>query len=140
MVAPTPTLINGTTDTISVTIGTNSLYDCVLGAWRATAVKQYFSQITFCSGGWRSNVGGIKAIDVICSGYLNHGNAISDPLVNFGQVNGGVACIFQASVNCTLTGNFYVDPGFGVIAGGPSELVYNLQSVGACATSWNTST
>lgn len=140
MVAPTPTLINGTTGVASVQIATNNLYDCVLGAWRATAVKQYFSQTTFCSGGWRVNNGGIKAVDVIASGYLSHGNAISDPLLNFGTVSGGVACVFQADTNCTLSGNFFVDPGFGVIAAASSELVYNLQSVGTVATSWNTST
>lgn len=140
MSAPTPTIINGTVGVGSVQIGANSLYDCVLGAWRATAAKQYFSQITFCSGGWRSNVGGIKAIDVVAAGYLSHGNAISDPLVNFGTVTGGVACIFQADTNCQLTGNFYVDVGFGVVAGAASEAVYNCQSVGACATTWNTST
>lgn len=137
MTAPTPTLINGTTGVASVSIN-NALYDCVVGAWRATAAKQYFNQITFCSGGWRANVGGIKAIDVISAGYLSHGNAISDPLANFGNVNGGVPCIFQADTNCTITGNFYVDTGFGVVAGGASEAVYTFQSFGSVASAWNT--
>lgn len=139
MTAPTPTLINGTTGVASVSFN-NNLYDCVTGAWRATADKQYFNQLTFCSGGWRSNVGGIKGVDVIAAGYLSHGNTISDPLLNFGNVNGGVPCIFQADTNCTLTGNFYIDTGFGVVAGGPSEAVYNCQSFGVVATVWNTST
>lgn len=132
-------LINGTTGVASQTVN-NIVEDCFIGAWRATSAKQYFSEISFCSGGWRANVGGIKGVDVISAGYLSHGVAASDPLLNFGVVQGGVPCIFQADTNCTLTGNFYQDIGFGTVAGGPSERTENFQSYGAVMTSWNTST
>lgn len=132
-------LINGTTGVASITVN-NLVEDCFMGAWRANAVKQYFPEITFCSSGYRSDVGGIKACDVVSAGFLGHGVAASDPLLNFSNVQGGVPCIFQADANCTLTGNFYIDAGFGVVAGGPSEFVQNCRSFGTFATVWNTST
>ncbi len=134
MVAPTPTLLNGTTAVSSISIA-NALYDCVMGAWRASSRSQKFSQVTFCSGGYEVTTKGLKAIDVICSGFLSKGNAISDPLANFTTPN-GVACIWQADTNCTLSGTFHIDPSFGIVAASNSEETFSCTSTGAFSTSW----
>lgn len=138
MSAPTPTLINGTSGVASVSINA-LLYDCVMGRWRGSGTKAYYNQITFCSGGWRDEVAGLKAVDIISEGFLSHGNAISDPFLDFGTVT-GVPCIFQADTTCTISGTFHIEPAFGVTAFGPSEMAKSCRSKGIIASSWNITT
>lgn len=134
MTAPTPTLLNGTSAISSVSIS-NAFFDCVMGAWRAATRSQKFSQQTFCSGGYETTIKGLKAIDVVCAGFLSTGNAISDPLANFATAT-GVPCIWQATTNCTLTGTFHIDPSFGIVAAANSEETFSCTSTGAFSTSW----
>lgn len=138
MAAPTPTIITGTGGVGSVSIN-GLLYDCVMGGWRGDAQKQYFSSLTFCSAGWRDEVAGIKAIDIFSVGFLFHGNAISDPLLNFGVVS-GVPCVWQSDTGCQITGTFHIDPNFGANAGAQSEFGVRARSKQACASTWNTTT
>jgi hypothetical protein len=138
MSAPTPTIITGTSGVASVSIN-SLLYDCVMGSWRGSATKQYFPQITFCSGGWRAEQAGIKAIDIVASGYLSHGNAISDPLLNFGTAT-GVPTIFQADTGCTISGTCHIETDFGMVAAANSEFGIRARSNGAMSSNWNITT
>ena len=134
MTAPTPTLLNGLTALSSISIA-NALYDCVMGAWRIQFVSQKFSQLVFCSGGYRTTIKGILAADATCAGFLNVGNAISDPLLNFTAAN-GVACIWTATTNAFITGSFHIDPSIGIVAAGNSEETFACESTGAFSSTW----
>jgi hypothetical protein len=138
MSAPTPTIITGTSGVASVSIN-SLLYDCVMGSWRGSATKQYFPQTTFCSSGWRDEQSGLKACDIVASGYLSHGNAISDPLASFGAPN-GVACIFQADTGSTISGTFHIESDFGIVAAANSEFGVRARSKGAVSSTWNITT
>jgi hypothetical protein len=138
MTAPTPTLLNGLTALSSISIA-NALYDCVMGAWRIQFSSQKYSQITFCSGGYRVTAKGILAADATCTGFMSHGSAISDPLLNFTQSN-GVACIWTATTDCFITGNFHIDPAIGIVAAGNSEESFSCESTGAFSWTWTVST
>jgi hypothetical protein len=136
-------LINGISSVAAVTI--NSLvYDCMMGRWRGQATKQYFLQNTFCtSAGWRDEIAGIKAVDIISEGFLSHGVAASDPLADFGTA-AGVLCVFQADqtlnmmMPSTITGTFHIESDFGVSALAPSEFAKRCRSKGPISSTWNT--
>jgi hypothetical protein len=135
-------LINGISSVAAVTI--NSLtYDCMMGRWRGQATKQYFLQNTFCtSAGWRDEIAGIKAVDIISEGFLSHGVAASDPLLDFGTA-AGVPCVFQADATgtpSTITGTFHIEADFGVNALAPSEFAKRCRSKGAISSTWNVTT
>lgn len=136
--APTPTIITGSSGVASVSVN-SLLYDCVLGQWQGDATKQYYGSTTFCSGGWRDEQAGLKAVDIFATGYLSHGNAISDPLLDFGTA-AGVACVFQADTGCSITGTFHIEKSFGTVAAGPSSYGVRARSKGAVASTWNTTT
>lgn len=136
--APTPTLINGISGVPSVSVN-SALYDCVMGEWQGQAQGSYLDQRTFCSGGWRDEIKGILAIDILSRGFLSHGNAISDPLLNFGNSQ-GVPCVWQVDTGCQLTGIFHIDTGFGIRAGADSNFTISARSRKACASTWNTTT
>lgn len=138
MPAPTPTLITGTSGVASVSINA-LLYDCVLGMWRASAVKQFFNAVTFCSGGWVNEFSGLKQIVGMAAGYLSHGNPISDPLLDF-AASAGVPIILQADTTCTLSFTGHIEKDFGMVAAGPSEFGVRFRSTNAASSVWNTST
>lgn len=138
MPAPTPALITGTSGVASVSINA-LLYDCVLGMWRASAVKQFFNAVTFCGGGWISEFSGLKQIIGSAIGYLSHGNPISDPMLDFGTAV-GVPVILQADTTCTLSFTGHIEKDLGTVAAGPSEFGIRFRSTGAATSVWNTST
>ena len=138
MSAPTPTLIEGTSGVASVSVN-SLLYDCVIGSWRAQANKQYFPATTFCSGGWMTEFSGLKQITGVATGFLSHGNAISDPLLDFATAS-GVPVVLQADSGCTLTFTGHIEKDLGVVAAGPSEFGIRFRSKGAASSVWNTST
>lgn len=135
MTTPTPTLLTGFAGTATVKLA-GSDYKCVINSWSAQFSKTFYSQQTFCSGPYRTEAVGMYAFDATLNGFLNEGDAISDPLANF--AGAAVAFVLQASTNSMFTGTGHIQGSASAAANDVFGLSYSVRSTGSFATVWKT--
>lgn len=128
-------LLDGSNASIDVSIATAS-YKCIAAAWTARLVREFSEQTTFCSGGWRARVPGMRQLIGSLAGFASKGSAISDPSVNI-STQLPVAMVLTADTGSTFTFSGHVGSDeTTMVAAANSGRAIAFESTGAVVTAW----